>query len=34
MKQGGINPEDIKEDVTNLYDALIDNIDDILKDYA
>lgn len=34
MKSGGINPEDIKEDVTNLYDALIDNIDDVLKDYA
>ena len=34
MKQGGINPEDIKEDVINLYDALIDNIDDVLKDYA
>ena len=34
MKSGGINHEDIKEDVTNLYDALIDNIDDVLKDYA
>lgn len=34
MKSGGINPEDIREDVTNLYDALIDNIDDVLKDYA
>ena len=30
----GINPEDIKEDVTNLYDSLINNLDDILKDYA
>lgn len=29
-----IKPEDIKEDVTNLYDALIDNIDNILADYA
>ena len=29
-----INPDDIKEDVTNLYDNLIDNIDEILKDYA
>lgn len=29
-----INPEDIKEDVTNLYDSLINNLDDILKDYA
>lgn len=28
-----INPEDIKEDVNNLYDALIDNIDDVLKEY-
>lgn len=34
MKAGGINPNDIKEDVTNLYDALINNIDDIIKDYA
>lgn len=34
IKSGGINPEDIKEDVTNLYDALIDNLDDVLKDYA
>ena len=30
----GINPDDIREDVSNLYDALIDNIDDILVDYA
>ena len=29
-----INPDDIKEDVTNLYDNLINNIDEILKDYA
>lgn len=29
----GINPDDIREDITNLYDALINNIDDILKDY-
>ena len=29
-----INPDDIKEDVVNLYDNLIDNLDDILKDYA
>ena len=28
-----LNPEDIKEDVTVLYDALVNNIDDILKDY-
>ena len=28
-----INPEDIKEDVVDLYDALINNIDDILKEY-
>lgn len=28
-----INPDDIKEDVVNLYDSLIDNIDDIIKDY-
>ena len=26
-----INPDDIKEDVVNLYDNLIDNIDDIIK---
>lgn len=29
-----INPADIKEDVKILYDNLIDNIDEILKDYA
>lgn len=29
-----INPDDIKEDVTNLYDNLIDNIDEITQDYA
>lgn len=29
-----INPDDIKEDVTNLYDNLIDNIDEIIQDYA
>ena len=29
-----INPDDIKEDVVNLYDNLINNIDDIVKDYA
>lgn len=29
-----INPEDIREDVINLYDALIDNIDEIIQDYA
>lgn len=29
-----INPDDIREDVINLYDALIDNIDDILTGYA
>lgn len=28
-----INPDDIKEDVLNLYDNLIDNIDDIIKYY-
>lgn len=28
-----INPDDIKEDVVNLYDNLIDNIDDIIKYY-
>lgn len=28
-----INPEDLQDDITNLYDALINNIDDILKDY-
>ena len=29
-----INPHDIKEDVINLYDNLIDNIDEIIQDYA
>ena len=29
-----INPDDIKEDVINLYDNLINNIDEIVKDYA
>ena len=29
-----VNIEYIKEDVTQLYDSLIDNIDEILKDYA
>lgn len=29
-----INPDDIKEDVINLYDILIDNIDEIIQDYA
>lgn len=29
-----INPDDIREDVINLYDNLIDNIDEIVKDYA
>ena len=29
-----INPDDIKEDVVNLYDNLINNIDDIIKDYV
>ena len=29
-----INPNDIKEDVINLYDNLIDNIDEIIQDYA
>ena len=28
-----INPDDIKEDVVNLYNNLIDNIDDIIKYY-
>ena len=28
-----INPDDIKEDVTNLYDNLINNIDEIIQDY-
>lgn len=32
--KNSVNPDDIKEDVTVLYDALIDNIDNILKDYA
>ena len=31
--KNAINPDDIREDVIVLYDALIDNIDDILKDY-
>ena len=31
--KNAVNPDDIKEDVTVLYDALIDNIDNILKDY-
>lgn len=26
-----INPEDLKEDISNLYDALLENIDDIIK---
>lgn len=29
-----INPDDIKEDVINLYDTLIENIDEIVQDYA
>lgn len=29
-----INPDDIKEDVVNLYDNLINNIDEIVQDYA
>lgn len=29
-----INPDDIKEDVVNLYDTLIDNIDEIVQGYA
>ena len=29
-----INPDDIKEDVKSLYDNLIDNIDEIIQDYA
>ena len=29
-----INPDDIREDVINLYDNLIDNIDEIIQDYA
>ena len=28
-----INPDDIEDDVVNLYDNLIDNIDEIVKDY-
>ena len=28
-----INPDDIKDDVTGLYDNLINNIDEIIKDY-
>lgn len=31
--ESGLNYEYIKEDVVNLYDALTENIDDILKDY-
>ena len=30
----GISPDDIREDVTGLYDTLIDNIDEIMKDYV
>ena len=33
-KKSTINPEDIEDDVNILYDNLIDNIEDILKDYA
>ena len=29
-----INPDDIKEDVISLYDNLIDNIDEIIQEYA
>lgn len=29
-----INPDDIREDVINLYNNLIDNIDEIIQDYA
>lgn len=29
-----INPDDIKDDVVNLYDNLINNIDEIMQDYA
>ena len=29
-----INPDDIKEDVKDLYDNLIDNLDEIMQDYA
>lgn len=32
-KKSIVNPEDISEDVNLLYDNLIDNIEDILKDY-
>lgn len=32
--QHNFNPEDIKDDVNILYDNLITNLDDILKDYA
>lgn len=32
-KNSSINPDDVKEDVSNLYDALIDNIDEILENY-
>lgn len=31
---GSVNPDDIKEDVSALYDALYESIDDIIKDYA
>lgn len=31
---GSIDPEDIRADVNNLYDALIDDIDDIISPYA
>lgn len=30
----GVNPEDIREDVYNLYNNLIDNIDAIIQDYV
>ena len=30
----GVNPDDIKDDVVDLYDNLIDNLDEILEDYA
>ena len=29
-----INPEDVQDDVRVLYDALLDNIDDIIKEYV
>jgi len=32
--KGVVNPDDIKQDVYNLYDTLYENIDEILKDYA